>query len=294
MEMKFKTLNAEVKDLGKNTISAVFSTETVDRHGDVVKQNWDLRSYMNNPVILNSHRHDDAGEVVGKATRLRVAKDRLEGDIQFAVNENPKAKVIYELYKGGYLNSFSVGFVAKEANWDEDNGGFVIEESELLEISTVSVPANPEALALAKSKGIDVDLINEFRKYEKQDNGNESENTENGADSECNDGADENNVAEQEPITESEGADVDEQDETKQEIDGNGTDIIVDEVEEVIDNEVAEVKEETETEKRVKFLEKLLKVVKLYGESQAKEAIQSDAKTKINKIISELLKIKKQ
>lgn len=136
------------------TLEAVFSTKDEDRHGDIVEQNWDLKKFKKNPVILNSHAYNDAAEVIGKGDDLSTKNGNLEGKIQFAVNENPKAKVIYDLYAGGFLNAFSVGFIPKEF---DDKGK--ITKSELLEISAVSVPSN--AYALAKQKGIDVDKLYE-------------------------------------------------------------------------------------------------------------------------------------
>jgi len=80
----------------------------------------------------------------------------LTGKIKFAVDENPRAKIIFDLYAGGFLNAFSVGFLPKEF---DDKG--VILKSELLEVSVVSIPAN--ARALAKKKGINVDLLTETK-----------------------------------------------------------------------------------------------------------------------------------
>lgn len=155
------TIPVTVKTVDTENFSlvCVFSSQTEDRHGDVVMQDgWDLKNYKKNPVILNSHNYDDATEVIGRAIpkSLKIENKELVGEIVFAVNENPKAKIIFDLYAGGFLNAFSVGFIPKK--FKEDNF-FVIEESELLELSAVSVPAN--ARALAKSKGIDVDSLDE-------------------------------------------------------------------------------------------------------------------------------------
>lgn len=131
------------------TLEAIFSTEDEDRHGDVVKQNWDLRGFKKNPVILNSHNYYDALEVIGKAEKIGVKNGQLEGKIRFAVDENPKARIIFDLYKGEFLTSFSVGFIPKE--WS-DKGEIL--KSELLEVSAVSVPANQ--MARIKSAGINI------------------------------------------------------------------------------------------------------------------------------------------
>lgn len=158
----YKELHVEIKGIDKDlgTLDAIFSTQDVDRHGDTVLQDgWDLKNFKKNPVILNNHNYSDATEVIGKASNVRVENKKLQGTIKFAVNENPKAKIIFDLYAGGFLNAFSVGFIVKKfkENKDGTRDWYTIEESELLEVSAVSVPAN--ARALAKQKGIDVDVL---------------------------------------------------------------------------------------------------------------------------------------
>jgi len=147
----YELLNVKVKSVDEetSTLEAVFSTEDEDRHGDIVRQNWDLKQFKKNPVILNSHNYWSATDVVGKCIKIGVKNGQLEGTIKFAVEENPIAKIIFDLYKGGFLNAFSVGFIPKEFS---DKGEIL--KSELLEISAVSVPAN--AYALAKSAGINL------------------------------------------------------------------------------------------------------------------------------------------
>ena len=104
MKKQIQLMNIQIKaiDEDKYTLDAVFSTEDKDRHGDIVRQRWDLKNFKANPVILNSHNYGDAMEVIGIAEKIGVKGGQLEGKIKFAVEENPKAKVIYELYKGGF------------------------------------------------------------------------------------------------------------------------------------------------------------------------------------------------
>ena len=148
---KYLKSHIEVKKIDENkaSLDAIFSSENEDRHGDVVMQNFDLKAYKKNPVILNSREHSDATEVVGKASNVKIKDGKLQGKITFAVDENPKAKIIFDLFKGGFLNAFSIGFIPKEF----DDKGKIL-KSELLEVSVVSVPANADALAQAKAKGM--------------------------------------------------------------------------------------------------------------------------------------------
>jgi hypothetical protein len=189
--MRFKqgekaTMNIPVmvKSIDKENfiLTMVASTQTEDRHGDVVMQDgWDLTNYNKNPVILNSHNYGDATEVIAKAVRSEIIgtgkSAKLEQDWKFAVNENPKAKIIFDLYAGGYLNASSVGFIPKEFGLQEDKttDWSVITRAELLEVSAVSVPAN--ARALAKAKGIDTDVLGEDEKdINNLDNKEENDN----------------------------------------------------------------------------------------------------------------------
>ena len=156
-------------DKENSSLRGIFSTEDEDRQGDIIRQDWDLKSFKKNPVVINSHQYYDATEVIGKVEDIKVNQDKqLEGKIKFAAEENPKAKVIFDLYSGGFLNAFSVGFIPKQF----DDKGTIL-KSELLELSTVSVPAN--AFALAKSKGIDVDFLYKDGKLEEKKTEEEDE-----------------------------------------------------------------------------------------------------------------------
>jgi len=142
MEKQYIQVPTSVKTAGDNTLWVIMSTDDMDRHGEEVSQNWNLDSFLDNPVVLNGHQYQDTTEAIGRVEILLQKEHSLEGKIRFAVEENPKAKIIFDLYKGGFLNAVSVGFIPGE------------EENELLELSAVTVPAN--ALALAKAKGINV------------------------------------------------------------------------------------------------------------------------------------------
>jgi HK97 family phage prohead protease len=170
----------QVKSVDKENkrLTMVGSTQDVDRHGDtVIQAGWDLKHFKKNPVILNSHNYNDATDVIARAENIRIEgkgkRAKLVMDWVFAVDENPKAKVIFDLYAGKFLHASSVGFIARKFAEDKDGNKdwWTIEEAELLEVSAVSVPAN--AMALAKAKGIDVDQLNQ--KDHEQDNGEDDE-----------------------------------------------------------------------------------------------------------------------
>jgi phage head maturation protease len=83
--------------------------------------------------------------------------------IQFATDVNPIARIAHGLYKGGFLNAVSVGFIP--LRWEDTPTGGTNSaspkseccrrylEQELLEVSAVAIPANPDALALGIKSG---------------------------------------------------------------------------------------------------------------------------------------------
>lgn len=136
------------KDTESKKYHAVFSTEAEDRHGEIVYQDFDLKSFKKNPVYLDSHNYDSIEHIIGKVSPISVKDGKLQGDIEFATM-NPKGKLAEEMAAAGFLNTSSIGFIPKVF---DDKGNIL--KSELLEISAVSVPANPEA---TYEKDADVD-----------------------------------------------------------------------------------------------------------------------------------------
>lgn len=118
----------------------MFSSDNEDRHGDVVHQDFDLKAFKKNPVFLDSHNYGSIERIIGRVNKLSTKTGKLEGDIEFAM-ENPIGALAAYLADGGFLNTTSIGFIPREFN---DKGEIL--KSELLEISAVSVPANADAL----------------------------------------------------------------------------------------------------------------------------------------------------
>lgn len=163
-EKIIKTFSFDIKDIDteKRTFWATASTEQEDRDGDTIKADaWKLKEFKKNPVIPLFH--DYRRFPVAKAEKIHVEDGKLMFRPIFATKEqNPEAEIAWQLYSGGFMGAWSVGFIPKK--WDEKERksgmhGRDYTEVELLEISAVVVPSNPNALTEARAKGIDVDLI---------------------------------------------------------------------------------------------------------------------------------------
>lgn len=144
-----------VIDESKRIISGVVgSTGSLDRHGENVNpEGWNLKNYLKNPVLLFAH--DYRSLPVGKALKVWVENKKLMFNLQFA--STPFAMEVFQLFQEGILNAFSVGFMVQK--WGESGGKYSIDEQELLELSVVPVPANPEALAKMHVKGMEQDAL---------------------------------------------------------------------------------------------------------------------------------------
>lgn len=164
MEKIIKILPFEVKEVSPRVLEFVGSTEGKDREGDIIMADgWKLANYKKNPVFMWVHNYTDPP--IGKAIKVWAKDGQLRFHIQFAEqHEYDFADTVYKLYKGGYLRASSVGFIPiksepMETKEDDEDMMFGHRptrylQQELLELSGCPVPANPEALAEAKAKGL--------------------------------------------------------------------------------------------------------------------------------------------
>lgn len=152
--------NCEVKKVGERQYEFIASTADMDRDGEVISADgWDLKNFKKNPVILFGH--DYRSLPIGKATKIGVRDGKLMNVVEFPPEGTYEfADTVQRLVDTGYLKTQSVGFIPRK--WDD--GDFEDEKSnkprrtytkqELLEISIVPVPSNPNALMNAVKEGV--------------------------------------------------------------------------------------------------------------------------------------------
>lgn len=145
-EEKTKYLEAIIEKAEDGSFTAIASTNSVDRHGEIVDNNgWDLKSYKKNPVILWAHDHNEPA--IGTAKKIWVdgVGKKAKLMIQPVLHDlTDKAKAIKALVDGGVIKTLSVGFKPLESP-----DGVTFTKNELLEVSMVNVPANADAMMLA-------------------------------------------------------------------------------------------------------------------------------------------------
>lgn len=134
--------------LGPRQIRVICSTPTPDRVDDVLEPNGcQLDNYNKNPIVLADH---DPSKPIGRAA-VAIEDDQVTAIIDFAPEGiSAKADEYCGLAKAGVLGAVSVGFRALD--WEPiKEGGYRFIKWELMELSLVAVPCNPEALVVQRS-----------------------------------------------------------------------------------------------------------------------------------------------
>jgi HK97 family phage prohead protease len=155
-----KTVSAPVRDM-----MFTLSDETPDRYGDVVSAGgWELDNFRKNPIALFGHNPDFP---IGRWVDLHIEDKALRGSLALAPPKTSgRIDEIRTLIKAGVLKAVSVGFrsLARPERMMDANGietgGLRFLKHELLEASLVTIPANPNALAIAKALNVSPDTLN--------------------------------------------------------------------------------------------------------------------------------------
>jgi HK97 family phage prohead protease len=134
------------------TVDVVASTDDIDGHGTIVKQNWRLERFAENPVVLYSH--DNWSLPIGLASKVGVVDGKLRATIKFSTADlNPKAEEVWKNVKAGVLRGVSAGFRPHTVTFEkhEDREVMILDDNELFELSMTPCPSNAQALAEMRS-----------------------------------------------------------------------------------------------------------------------------------------------
>lgn len=172
--METRKIWGEIRELPKeNSRKVVFTASTAarDRHKTVLNQNgWSLDNFNRNPVVGYQHNvygdicnPPNPDDVLGPARAWVEDSKRANGEKQLMIeidfetaDLNPLADKVFRKIQNGTLRAVSVGFMELgegrygEKDKGEQRGGenetYYFEGQELLEVSVVNIPSNPEAL----------------------------------------------------------------------------------------------------------------------------------------------------
>lgn len=157
-----KQFNAapNVKEVeGKKLYEFVLSSNAIDRHFERMDvKGIDYSNFKNNPQAFWNHRSTD--KPIGKWEDIYVQGDKLYGLLDIH-EETDEARTLKNLVDKGYINATSIGFYSKKIekepvpddikefarnNWVENI--IIHRQSELIEVSLVTIPSNPEAIRI--------------------------------------------------------------------------------------------------------------------------------------------------
>lgn len=147
--LKFAS-DVTVKD---GTITAILSSESLDRDGDIIRQaGWELDRLTGPLPLMSCHNYDSLLSQIGEWQNLHVDPERkaLVGNpVYFTGIGNAEADYGYELAKLGKA-TYSIGFIPLESQPIKGSrSGYEYLRMEPLEGSHVPIPAQPEARQLA-------------------------------------------------------------------------------------------------------------------------------------------------
>lgn len=135
-------------------LTFIASTDGIKRDGlRIPVTAWDLTNYRKNPIVLWGHDYMGLGPAplpIGRA-EVGQSNDALVSQITFDPDDE-FARRVEAKYRAGYLHAVSVGWNALEMG--ADTGGRVVERADLLDISAVNVPGDPDALALRMARAL--------------------------------------------------------------------------------------------------------------------------------------------
>jgi HK97 family phage prohead protease len=137
--------------VGERQIRVIASDATPDRMGDVLEPGGcQLDDFRRNPIMLAQH---DSNQPIGSWPSIQVNGGRLEALGEFAPEGVSELADEYcRLAKAGILRAVSVGFMPISYE-PLRGGGLRFTKWDLVELSLVSVPANPNALVIERGWG---------------------------------------------------------------------------------------------------------------------------------------------
>lgn len=159
MNRAYSVLTVKAVQDDRRTMSGIATTPSVDRVGDIIEP---LGVKFKNPLpLLWQHRHD---QPIGSVTFGKPTKDGIpfEAEIPRIEEQGTLRDRIDEAWQSiklGLVRAVSIGFRPIKYAYME-NGGVHFMETEVYELSAVTIPANADAI-ISTIKSVDAALRRE-------------------------------------------------------------------------------------------------------------------------------------
>ena len=183
-----RTSKPTILNAAKYIVGAVASSQSIDGDGDIIYPGgWLLGRVARGQVkLLDSHNTGGITNILGNVESAATMEKTLDVTLRYAVEESPLAAFAWKMTLGGFLAGYSVGFAPRAVVVSEDMRGpdgkvivradlprfravceamgldfeatvqkcdRIILQSELVELSALAVPSNPDAMVKALAAG---------------------------------------------------------------------------------------------------------------------------------------------
>lgn len=156
-EIVYKFAELTQKAVNDKRFLVCFSSDKIDRDGDVIVQKWVIRERKGGRLpLLSEHSRKDVIGFIDLATMRKVVENGVEfSTVEIEFDELTELSKVRKAQFEAFTLGLSVGFFPKDFSWEEKlrdgQDGMSIYEAELLEISVVSIPSNADAQRKSKN-----------------------------------------------------------------------------------------------------------------------------------------------
>jgi HK97 family phage prohead protease len=144
----YSLLTVKAMDKTRRIFSGIATTPTVDRVGDIIDPEG--VKFANPLPLLHQHFHD---RPIGHVRFKKPTADGIEFEAEIPIIDEPaslkdRVDTAWAEIEHGLVRATSIGFRPIEYSF-MDNGGIRFSEVEVYELSTVTIPANADAIISA-------------------------------------------------------------------------------------------------------------------------------------------------
>ena len=150
------------------------STPAVDRYGEMVRSTGiKIDNFIKNPIFGWSHKvygGMEKKDIIGKVVDFDISEEAFDVEVEFiptAGLEDGTGYSYLDMVKGGFLGAVSIGFSGIKFSMEKIKESMVRvwDETDLLEVSLVGIPANPETEKRSLDLGFEQTLLNDFTNH---------------------------------------------------------------------------------------------------------------------------------
>lgn len=164
----YAVIQVKAMDEEKRTFTGWATTPALDRVGDTINP---LGAKFTNPlVLLHQHKYDQPiGQVTfGKPTAKGIQFSAQIPDVLEPGPLRDRVNTAWGEIKYGLVRAVSIGFRAIKYAFTED-GGVDYQEVEIYEMSSVSIPALPEAIITSvksMNPSLSAEMVREIKRFD--------------------------------------------------------------------------------------------------------------------------------